>query len=227
MRRLLLALTLAVTPLVLVASPAHAAGGTLSVPAGVLFPCEQHPYSYSLDVPPGASSALLKLDITGPDGLSEGSEVEIPKNATGSGSFQLCADAAGPYTMSGTVTYYSGYSSTDYPITPTTFAMRQPLTQTAVTASPKKPKKNQTVKFKVLSTVERPAGYFANAYATVHVEEFYSGKWHVIRKSKAITDDTGRATIKVGSGTSKFKARAVTEASSDNPGSVSPALKVR
>jgi hypothetical protein len=227
MRRPLLALALALSPLALVAAPAQAAGGTISVPAGVLFPCEQHPYSYSLDLPAGTNSVLMTLNITGPDGLSEGTELEIPKSKVGSGSFQLCGDTGGIYTMSGTARAYSGGTSADYPIAPTTFLMRQPLTQTTVSARPKKPKPGQTVKFNVSSTVERPAGYFANSYASVHIEEFYGGKWHIIRKTKTMTDDTGRATIKVGSGTTKFKARAVTDVSTSNPGSTSSAIKVR
>lgn len=204
MRRLL---TAAITALALPAalitatiSPAAAVSATLTIPDGVLYSgCHDYTYSYTLDLPTGTTNWSLDLDITKPDGTKAASDYVYGTGRIGTldSDFFLCgSEDAGTFTATGTVTGRgAGIGTYELNVTPATFTMRRPQSQTAAQLAGKA-KCGKTVTIATTSLDERPAGFFpASGIAYVALEQKHKGSWTMMEYSDTFVDSAGRAEI--------------------------------
>lgn len=179
-------------------APANAATATLSFDDGVLYSgCFDYPYSYTLDLPSGTTNWSLDLTITKPDGEEIASDYQYGTGRIGTleSDVMICgSEDAGELTAAGTVEG-SGSSIRDYEldITPTTFTMRRPQSQT-IAKLLGKPKCGKTVRIKSTTLDERPNGFFPAEYGDVVLQQQIGSKW------KRLDDDyidEGSATFAV------------------------------
>lgn len=178
---------------VVVASPANAATATLTFDDGVLYSgCFDVPYSFTLDLPSGTTNWSLEVSISKPDGTEIGSDYTSGTGRIGTLSSEvfLCgSDDAGQLTATGVV---EGRGSSIAPyeldVTPTTFTMRRPYSQTTAKLVGK-PRCGKTVKINVSSLDERPNGFFPAEYGDVALQQQVKGKWRLMRYSDEYIED--------------------------------------
>jgi hypothetical protein len=53
------------------------------------------------------------------------------------------------------------------------------------------------VKYRIRVWDERPTGYFATAFAWVHLERKVDGRWVRMKGTRTLTHDTGRVALRV------------------------------
>jgi hypothetical protein len=180
---------------------AQAAGGSLSA-GDILWTdsCWDHPYSYSVSVPPDAWDWDLEVDAYGPDGVQTASDYVFSGPTSGSGTVFLCSwsDRPGTYTLRGTLTVYTDRGVSDYPMAAATFQVLRPLSRARLTSSTYNPRYRQAFRMRVRVTDQRPAGYFRTPYATVVLQARRDGRWvNMGRRFRAITDENGVAVYRV------------------------------
>jgi hypothetical protein len=166
-------------------SPAIAESGSITVGDGVLYECADHPYTYSLDLPEDTESWSMDVTVRSEDGLEATSDyVYDQPGLAGTSEFQLCpSDGPGAYTLNATVAYYnSDYDRSTIDLPVAIFAMRLPMTRTAMTAAvrPNRPKKLKVVVLRTRTTDERPNGYFQTSYPDVVIEYQQAGAWRTL-----------------------------------------------
>jgi len=211
-------------------TPAHAAGGAVQSPDGVLWQCHEHNYRYQIELPPGAYGWSADVTISGPDGLEVSTDyLYDDENPThGTSSFQICSfEMAGRYTVSTDVEWHDyDYNSSSFSLPDAYFKMRDPKTRTSLTAAPRKPRPNAVVKFRVVSKDERPNGYFGTSYASVVLEVKAGNKWKRIGR-KSATNQRGVVTLRARYTGGRKAVRARTLGTDSASGSTSRIVKFR
>jgi hypothetical protein len=225
--RLLALLTLPLLALA-VPTPAHAAsGGTTSTGDVVLYDeCQQHPITFTADIPAGATFWRLQLQVFDPDGNTSQGFVASSNLTSTSGTFQqtFCgSETPGTWTIRTTGFYQLlpaiplGLPSSD-----TTFTVRRAATATQLSAY-----RTSKGRYKVRSFVqeEGPGGMFDPDGTDVQLQRLVDGAWKPVRRAVLTTDD-GRATVRV-----RFPAgtrlRGITQGKGNYDGSTSAPITLR
>lgn len=181
------------------AAPAMAWSGELATDDGVLYnTCRDHPYRYEFEVEPGYDQNLtISAEAYGPDGISATSDFDYDIATSGYGSLQFCGyQMAGRYDLEAEVEACNDdYDCYTFDLDSTSFQMRKPRSKTTLTVSPRTPRFNQVVSFRVRSRDERPTGYFSSDGAHVVLEYRAGGHWSRVKASKRYVLH-GKATIR-------------------------------
>lgn len=208
------ALLLAVIP----SASAQEVSASASAPPGVLYNgCVDHLANYQVTLDSPSTNWFLSLTYQAPDGTPlesnyKGSAFGDP--ASGVMPIQVCGDSADPgtFTLGGRLIHGTGSQAS---VPPSTFEMRNPFTNTAIKPRTKNPDPGQTVAIKIKSRDEMPGGYTRKDDATVLLQKKVDGDWKKVRGSKALTNESGKAKVKVRYTGGKLKLRAVTKRSAD------------
>lgn len=216
--------TALVTPALLVVGAPAASAQQLashaeaSAPPGVLYDdCVDHLANYAVQLDSPDQDWFLSLEVHRADGSYVAGNYKAKQfgdPTAGTIALQMCGNSNDPgtFTLQGRLQYGLTNSS---PVPPTTFTLRNPLTNTTAKASDKHPRKGQTVTIKIISRDEMPGGYTRKDDATVVLQQKTAKGWKKVKGSKTTTNDKGTAKVKVRYPGGKVKLRAVTKGSAD------------
>ena len=232
MRRLLSVTVFTAASFVGLVSPASATGA-LVVGDGVLYQdCREHPYSFSVQPPPGTDSWSMDVTAYGPDGTSQASDFVYDDISTGTGGLQFCgSEMSGRYELVAEIEYSDydsdGSGTTTERLT-SAFSMRKPSSRTRLRVSTRNPRYNSAVRFTIKTSDERPSGYFATSYAEVRLQRRVGARWVNVKGGKGFTDSRGRDVLTFRWNTrGRFAVRAVTLESAKLEGSTSAPITLR
>ena len=190
------------------AAPASAGPYDVTVtsgPGAIFADCTEHPFSYSVTPPEGASSWNIELAIQAPDGTNGGSVYVGPSSpTTGVATESFCPEQSlpGTYTVTGIyeVLEFNGGMIADFtrtPVTPFTFDLRLPATEVTAKVSDKTPKVGQRVKVNVKVADERPAGgFFGTSGAGVQLQRLRGDRWVGVSRTKEFTGSAGTVQLR-------------------------------
>lgn len=239
MKRSFAAVVVAVlaTSALLTVNPAQAAspdvGGWLRVPNIVRYAdCVDHSFTFHLDLPPGYTDVSLFVDVTEPDGTPGVGDMPDVNGPDGHGSLTFCgSEMTGTYTATahGSACDVDYYDCLDFTLPTTRFTVRKAYTKTGLTVRPKRPGRNQVIKFKITTFDERPRGFYRTDYTYVLLQKKVRGRWANVRGSRTFVSG-GSTVLKYrwgGGKGARVLVRAVTPTSDSLAGSVSRAVMLR
>lgn len=228
-----LVIVLALTPAALIPPYSQAASSTsVTSSDGVRYDsCRNHPYRYTIDTAGDWASWDAEVVLHDPEGSRSDSDFLYDGDpAAGRGAFFICGfEPAGRWRLSVNVTYYDDYyRKTGTDSASTTFVLRKPRTRTAYTARTARQRPSKVLRFKILSRIERPAGYAPNRFEYVVLESRQGGAWKRVKGTRTYTNGNGVAAMRVRKDTRGAVAvRAVTLNNPDFVASRSKSKRIR